>query len=224
MKIIRYVLGQLQANCYFLVEGDTCLIVDPADEAGFILEELQIKRLKLTALLATHGHFDHIMAVGEIQSSSKAPLFINSKDRFLVDRLVETAEYFLGFKPAILPIKKIENIENKNSTCLRKLVNTGNFKMKTIYVPGHTPGSVLYYFPNEKAAFTGDTLFKGAVGRYDFSYCNKKDLGRSLQKILELPEDTKVFPGHGEETTVGQEKKNINQSLNLLISKSPNLS
>lgn len=199
MKILCFSLGQLQANCYFLIEGKDCLIVDPADEASFILEELQRRQLKLVGMLATHGHFDHIMATGEIQLSIKIPLFISSEDRFLIDRLEETAEYFLGFTPNIIkptPINQLIGVKCK----------IANFEFEKIPSPGHTPGSCSYYFKAEGVIFTGDTLFKRGIGRYDFSYSNKGELKKSLEKLLEVPKDTIVYPGHGEKTTIGAEK------------------
>ncbi len=200
MKILRFSLGQLATNCYFLIREKKCLIIDPADEAGFILEQLQRMNLVLSGMLITHGHFDHLMAAGEVQRSFKIPLYISSKDHFLVDRLAETAQYFLGYKPIILPIKIIKNFERDG------LMEIENFKWQIFFTPGHTPGSCCFYFPDEKIIFTGDTLFKNGIGRYDFSYSNKKDLKNSLRRILSLPEEVTVYPGHGEETTVGKEK------------------
>ncbi|OGK11816.1 hypothetical protein A2954_05170 [Candidatus Roizmanbacteria bacterium RIFCSPLOWO2_01_FULL_37_12] len=199
MKVYSFTLGQLQANCYFLIEADQCLMIDPADEASFILEELQRRKLKLVGMLATHGHFDHVMAAGEIQKSLGIPLHIHSKDLFLIDRLEQTAEYFLGFRPAVLKptlIKHLIKAENKIRA----------FKFNLIHTPGHTPSSICFYFKKEKIIFTGDTLFKRGIGRYDFSYSSKKELKKSLEKILKLPDDTVVYPGHGEKTTIGEEK------------------
>lgn len=210
MKILHFSLGQLQANCYFLIKENNCLIIDPADEASFILEELQRRNLKLVAMLATHGHFDHLMAVGEIQKSINIPLYISFKDKFLIERLEETAEYFLGYKPTILPIKNMKNLDVENSLKIE------NFKLKIIDTPGHTPGSCCFYFPKEKVIFTGDTLFKKGIGRYDFSYSNKGDLETSLKKIFKLPKKTIVYPGHGEKTTIAKETITLPQFLNLL--------
>ncbi|PJA55687.1 hypothetical protein CO165_02225, partial [Candidatus Roizmanbacteria bacterium CG_4_9_14_3_um_filter_33_18] len=92
MTIKKYSLGDLQANCYFLIDDQDCLIIDPADDAPFILEELQRQQLNLVGMLATHGHFDHVMAVSEIQQSISLPLIIHEKDKFLIDRLEQTAE------------------------------------------------------------------------------------------------------------------------------------
>lgn len=208
MKIIKFPLGQLQANCYFLIKGDECLVIDPADDASFILEELQRRRLKLVGMLATHGHFDHIMAVGEIQLSFDLPLIINEKDKFLINRLGETAEHFLGYKPTVLPIKKISEF---NDTSL-----FDEWRIKVIPTPGHTPGSVSFYLSKEKIVFTGDTLFNGSIGRFDFSYCNKTDLKNSLLKLVDLPENTKVYCGHGEETLIKDEKNNLSVFLQYL--------
>ncbi|MFN4212371.1 MAG: MBL fold metallo-hydrolase [Microgenomates group bacterium] len=209
IKILRFSLGQLQANCYFLIKEGKCLIIDPADEASFILEELQRRRLKLIGMLATHGHFDHVMAAGEIQNSINVPLYISLKDQFLIERLEETAEYFLGYKPALLPPKNIKNLDGKNSLKIE------NFKLKILFSPGHTPGSSCFYFPKEKVIFSGDTLFKNGIGRHDFSYSNKSDLKISLRKLFQLPKKTIVYPGHGEKTTIAEEAKKIPQFLNL---------
>jgi len=199
MKIIRYSLGELQANCYFVANDNKCLIIDPGDEADFILEEVQRKNLNPVGILATHGHFDHVMAVGEIQASFDIPLYIFKEDFFLLKRLKETAERFLSHKPAILPIKKIFPISEGK-------FQISNFKFQILAAPGHTPGSCCLYFKDEQAVFTGDTLFKDGIGRYDFSYSSKKDLFNSIKKILKLPEETTVYPGHGEETSILKEK------------------
>ncbi len=199
MDIFQYPLGQLQANCYFLVEGKDCLVIDPGDEANFILEELQRRKLKLTALLATHGHFDHVGAVGEIQMSFDIPLYIFREDLFLIDRLEETAEYFLGYKPHFL---KPTNIKYLQEGKLR----ITDYELQIIQTPGHTPGSCSYYFAKENVVFTGDTLFKQGIGRYDFSYSDKNELKKSLQKILSLPKENVVYPGHGDVTTIQEEK------------------
>ena len=217
MQILKFSLGQLQANCYFLIDGEVCLIIDPADEAWFILEELQRRKLKPVGMLATHGHFDHVMAAGEIQISSavetsrrgvSTSLYLHKNDLFLIKRLNETAKYFLGYNPHIFKptsINQLIEVNNKVET----------FEFKTLKTPGHTPGSVSFYFSHfakasrgkpQGAVFTGDTLFKGGIGRFDFSYSDKKELKKSLEKLLKLPDDTIVYPGHGEETTIKSEQ------------------
>jgi len=199
MPIFRYPLGQLQANCYLLVKEKQCLIIDPADEASFILGEIQRHKLNPLALLATHGHFDHVMAAGEIQLNFRISFYVNKQDLFLINRLSKTAEYFLRYKPDIISPGKIIFLKEGDFTI-------GNFHFKIISTAGHTPGSCFFYFPHEKTVFSGDTLFNKGVGRYDFSYSNKTKLKKSLKKILKLPEETVVYPGHGEKTIIGDEK------------------
>lgn len=208
MKIVKYSLGQLQANCYFVTYGQDCLIIDPADDASFILEELQRQNLNLMAMLATHGHFDHIGASGEIQLSLKAPLFIFKEDQFLIDRLGESANYFLGFDPHIVQPINVKYLDEKNP-------QFPIFDLQIIKTPGHTPGSACFYDEKENTLFTGDTLFKGAVGRTDLSYSNKEDLKKSLKKIFALPDEAIIYPGHEEETILQEEKNNLSDFLKL---------
>lgn len=203
MKILTYPLGELQANCYFLVQDKDCIIIDAGDSADFILEEVSRQNLNVKAIIATHGHFDHVMAVGELQASLNVPFYISSKDQFLLDRVGETAKHFLGHVPIIIPIKKSTNLEQNS------LQATG-FKLQVISTPGHTPGSICIYSKEESTLFTGDTLFKDGIGRYDFSYSNKKQLLDSIKNLIKtLPEDTIVYSGHGEITTLGEENKNL---------------
>lgn len=209
MKIVKYSLGQLQANCYFLINGQDCLIIDPADEASFILEELQRKKLKLIGLLATHGHFDHIGAVGEIQLSFNVPLYIFKEDQFLIDRLNETAKYFLGFDPNFIKPKTINYLDKKQLTI-------SNYQLTIVHSPGHTPGGCCFYFKEENALFTGDTLFKDGIGRYDFSYSNKGKLKNSFKKLFKLPKETIIYPGHEEETSIKEEQNNLLHYINIL--------
>lgn len=203
LKILTFPLGQLQANCYFLILGKSCLIIDPADDASFILEEVQRRGLEITGLLATHGHFDHVMAAGEIQAAlPHVPFYIHDKDEFLIRRLRETAKHFLGYEPHILPPHRMTSLN------IGKLKIT-DFELEVLHTPGHTPGSVCYHFPTANLIFTGDTLFAGAIGRYDFSYSDKAMLKESLKKILALFPKTNVYPGHGEATTVENEKDSL---------------
>jgi len=198
MKTHRYVLGELQANCYLLEKEGEALLIDPCDDANFLLEEVQRKRLHLIGMYATHGHFDHVMAVGEIQMSLGTSFYIHQKDQFLIARIIDTAEHFLGYKPIVFSPQTM-------STLLPGPTHIGHFTFRVMATPGHTPGSVCYYFGDEQALFTGDTLFAGAVGRTDLSYSNKHDLRTSLHTLAALPDETNIYPGHGEETYIGDE-------------------
>lgn len=198
MKITTYSVGQLQANCYFVIHDQECLIIDPGDSADFLLEELLRKKLKLVGMIATHGHFDHTMAAGEITLSLKVPLHIDHKDLFLLKRLEPTARYFLKYDPQVIAP---ETAKIKGGP-----MKLGGVEFEIIKTPGHTPGALCIYFKDDNVIFTGDTLFKEAIGRYDFSYSSKDELDRSLSKLFKLPQDTVVYPGHGEATFIGDEK------------------
>jgi glyoxylase-like metal-dependent hydrolase (beta-lactamase superfamily II) len=199
MKIHTFPLGEMQANCYLIEHERKGILIDPADEGSFLLEKLQRDSITLEEMFLTHGHFDHCMAAGEIQLSFDIPLVIHKKDKFLIDRLEDTAKHFLGYTPVMVSPKNIQYMVNGE-------LKANNFRLKVLESPGHTPGGVCYYFPDEAALFTGDTLFAGAIGRTDLSYSNKKDLWSSLKKILTLPDETVIYPGHGESTYVGEMK------------------
>lgn len=197
MEIVSFSLGRLQANCYLLIKGRDCLIIDPGDEGGFLLEKIQNRGLKIRGLLATHGHFDHIMAAGEIERSFSVPFYISSQDLFLVKRMRETAEHFLGYKPWILEPSNMQFLSPGE-------IKISRWSLKVIDTPGHTPGSCSFLF--NQALFTGDTLFKGNIGRYDFSYSSFFDLRQSVKKLLNLNGKITVYPGHGERTTIENER------------------
>lgn len=203
MNILRFPLGQLQANCYIVINDKNCIIIDPADEGSFILEEIQRRNLDLVGVIATHGHFDHVMASGEIQLSfPDLPLYIHYDDIFLLNRLGETAKHFLGHDPVVFKPQKTLHL--KPGT-----MSIENFTFKIVATPGHTPGSICLYFEEENALFTGDTVFKDSIGRYDFSYSDKSELQKSVAKIFKFPDETTIYSGHGEETLVIDEKKNF---------------
>lgn len=202
MRVEILVLGELKTNCYLLIEGDACVLIDPADSADFILEKIQRQNLRLACLVATHGHFDHILSAGEIQLSYDIPLYIDKNDEFLVKRLNATAQHFLGYDPVALPPKKTTFFPENDQDIV-----IDPFSFRLMHVPGHTPGSVALYFPKEQSIFTGDTLFKEAVGRTDLSYSDKAELKKSLQKLMKLPDETTVYAGHGAQTTIGEERR-----------------
>ena len=205
MNIHPYPIGEMQANCYLLEKEGQALLIDPGDSADFLLEKIITQRLELVGIIATHGHFYHIMAVGEIQMSyPKLALSIHQKDAFLLKRIVETARHFLEYDPVVIPVQSTKNLKSG------KLV-IQNFQISIIETPGHTPGSCCIHFENEKVLFSGDTLFKSGIGRYDFSYSDKNDLQKSIEQILALPKVTTVYPGHGEETSIDEEKHIIQQ-------------
>jgi glyoxylase-like metal-dependent hydrolase (beta-lactamase superfamily II) len=204
MRIDSYTLGPLSTNAYLLQHEGYGLLIDPVDSADFLLEEVSRRNVTLCAMIATHGHFDHIMAAGEIQLALNVdqhfPFYIHEADMFLVKRLSQSAKYFLGYEPQVIK-------PHVTSFLQRGRLKIDPFYCEVIETPGHTPGGVSLYFPEQKCLFSGDTLFHHSVGRYDFSYSNKAELKQSVNKLLGLPDETVVYPGHGEDTMIGGEQK-----------------
>jgi len=210
VKIERLIVGQLQTNCYLVWDKNTGegVVIDPGDDAEYIRNRIRDLEIKPLYLLATHGHFDHILAVLELKLAFKIPFLINSKDLFLVERAVASANFFAKNKEA-LPVL-VDGFIKEND-----LVSFGkNEGLKVIETPGHSPGGVVFEsfaLQNERGVvFSGDTLFKDGFGRTDFSYCSHLDLMSSLKnKLFKLPDETIVYPGHGEETTIEEAKRNF---------------
>ena len=204
MEIEKLIVGQLQTNCYLVWEKKTKegVIIDPGDDAEYILNRIKDLEIKPQMILATHGHFDHVLAVFELKMALKIPFLIHPKDLFLLKRTDKTADYFTGINNGFVPSADGFLKENE------KISFGENAQLKVRETPGHSPGGVA--FLSRGVAFSGDTLFKQGVGRTDFSYCSQRDLIKSIKnKLFKLSDETIVYPGHGEETTIGKEKKKL---------------
>lgn len=201
MKIEALVVGQLQTNCFLVwdEENNEAIIIDPADAGDYIIRRIQDLELKPLLIIATHGHFDHVLAVPEVKLAFKIPFLIHQADLFLLKRSRETAHFFTRAEadPPLMPDKFIKE---------KDIIKAGKIKLTVIETPGHSPGGVSLYNREEGILFSGDTLFRQGIGRYDFSYASKEDLFNSIEKLLKLPEKTIVYSGHGPETTIGEEK------------------
>lgn len=202
IHIEKLTTGQMRENCYVLVDpaSSEALVIDPGDEASYIAEHIESLKAKPIAILATHGHFDHVMGANELQLIYNVPFRMNQKDQFLLDRMSETAEHFLGREILEEPPVLTKSLADHEK------IFFGKGELEVYFTPGHTPGSACFYLPSQKILFAGDTIFEsGAVGRTDFSYSSREDLATSLATILAFKGDTILSPGHGEDTTVSSE-------------------
>ena len=200
LKYEKLVLGELETNCYIVWDDETKegVIIDPADAATEISDEVQRLQLKLLVILATHGHFDHLLAAMDLKLMYNIPIGVSVKDMFLLKRQKETAEHFLRHRVDTLDIPETE-VDLSNA----KNILLGDEKLRVIKTPGHTPGGVCFFDSRQKLLFTGDTLFaEGGVGSTDHKYSSMSDLRKSLRNLLELPPETTVLPGHGETDTI----------------------
>ncbi len=199
MKIKTLTVGPLAENCFIVFEENSkdAVVIDPGADGDFILNEL--KDLDVKAILATHGHLDHIGQVGYLKEKLNTPFYMNKKDEFLINN-----EIFPNFAYIVKAVKcPSPDFDVKDDDVLK----FGNLEFQVIEMPGHTPGSVCFFNEKEKIIFVGDTLFKGSVGRTDLPGGNGKMLEQSLKKLMEFPEDTVVYSGHGPKTTIGIEKR-----------------
>jgi len=204
MKIETLVVGQLQTNCYLVYDQKSrkTVIIDPGDDADFIIQRIKDLELKSEFILATHGHFDHVLAALELKLAFKIPFLIHKDDLFLVKRAVRTADYFVGDTQGFNPYPD-KFIKEKDIISIGK-----NLQLKVIATPGHSPGGVSFY--SRGVLFSGDTLFYNSFGRTDYNYGSLTDLKKSIkEKLFKLPDKTVVYSGHGPQTTIGQEKNNF---------------
>ena len=190
MKYETLTVGEMATNCYIVWwEDKTAVIIDPGDEGVEIAQRINELGLKPTAVLLTHGHFDHVLGALDLKLIFNVPVMMDQKDNFLINRSEKTANYFLKRKTNKPPVLRTSPLKKGD---LRQ------FDLEIISTPGHTPGSVGYYFPKERWLFDGDVLFSaGFEGETEHQYSNKTEMAKSIKKILSLPKGTLVLPGHG---------------------------
>lgn len=204
-------LGPIQTNAYVLTnsEGDA-LIFDPGGDADMLLQWIQDKEIKPLAILLTHAHFDHIGAVDAVRDAYSIPVYLHTnEENWLEDPELNRSTAFLGrTKVTARPAEQILSGE--------QVLTIGSFSCTVLETPGHSPGSVSFYFENEGIVFSGDALFASSIGRTDLPGGNHKQLLESIHsKLMDLPEETIVACGHGPTTTILNEM-NSNPFLNAL--------
>lgn len=194
-------VGPFQSNVFILGNEETkeAIVIDPGDDIPDVLGILKKNALKLDRILLTHGHIDHVSGVKELKDATGAAVFLHKGDIFLYEQLPTQASFF-GI--AANDIIKIDTILEDGME-----IGAGDLKCRVIHTPGHTPGSVSFYFPSG-IVFTGDTLFRWSIGRTDLWGSSHEELMSSIKdKLFKLDEKTKVYPGHGPATTIGAEKR-----------------
>lgn len=195
MNIYRLVLGAYQTNTYIVIDNDCATVIDPACNAQAIESFVVQKNAKIKHILLTHAHFDHIGAVAELKRHG-ACVYMSALDCGIATLNDEFPEY-----------RNTESFDVDSTVTDGDVLSLSGHEYKVIKTPGHTPDSVCYVMDDE-IIFSGDTLFRLSVGRSDFAFGNALELKKSIAKLLALPHDYTVFPGHGEATVLGFEKVN----------------
>lgn len=203
LQLEKYVVGPVATNCYLAIHKQTreALIVDPGDEALRLAEALQEHHCRPVAILLTHGHFDHAGAAETLAARYDLPIFVHEKEReTLEDPNVNLSGAMGGEK-----ISYVADVYVRDQQELQ----LAGFTIRVLSTPGHTAGGCCYYLPNEDVVFSGDTLFCGSIGRTDFPGGSTSTLVQGIrEKLLTLPVNTVVLPGHDSRTTIGRERMN----------------
>ena len=196
MLIKALEVGYLQTNCYFVIDEATLdtVIIDPGADSNAILDFAENHHLRVQAILITHGHFDHCMGLEEVWEALNVPVYMSHKDLG-----VNIGNGNFGTDWEVDPPDDTHFVSEGD------VIQAGALTFDVLETPGHTPGGLT--FRCEDCLFTGDTLFRGSCGRYDFPGSSSVELGHSLEKLRDLPGDYEVFPGHESSTSLEFERR-----------------
>ena len=201
IEIKSMTLGMVATNCYLIINKETkeALLIDPADNALRISNVIEENVCTLKAILLTHGHFDHIMALNELKKRYNVPVYAHEEEE---DVLKQSSLNMSGMIGQIYTTQADVYVKDGEHLKLAGL------DVIVLYTPGHTKGGVCYYLPEEKVLMSGDTLFHCSIGRTDFPTGSMSQLVRSVkEQLFVLPDDVQVYPGHDSVTSIGYEKQ-----------------
>ncbi len=197
MSIKTFSIGPLETNCYVVSKGQSAIVVDPGGDPRPVIKFLESNNLQLLGICLTHLHFDHLYGVADLHAATNAPIFSPADDAFLLD-----TESGKGGMWGFPHVKKFDSAPLTEGEHL-----LGDLRFQSLHTPGHTPGSMSLYFPDLKLVCTGDVLFYRAVGRSDLPGGDHATLIASIKsKLFVLPKETMVYPGHGPESSIGDEQ------------------
>ncbi|MDD5773580.1 MAG: MBL fold metallo-hydrolase [bacterium] len=202
MFLEKIVVGQLEANCYIFGDDKTreVVVIDPGGNAVEIIEVIKTNKLRVLAIINTHGHIDHTFDNKALKEYSKCPLLIHEDDREMLTSSFQNLSDFLGYEISVIPPDRLLK-DNE-------IIKVGSFELKVIHTPGHTPGCISLECVGKEIIFTGDTLFAGGIGRTDLPGGSGEKIISSINKrLLIYSDNTIIYPGHGPSSTIGKEKK-----------------
>jgi len=200
MILEALMVGPLGVNCYIVGDDKTreAIVIDPGGNAREILDTLRHGRLTPIAIVATHAHFDHLLALDEVRAQTRAPFLLHAEEAEMLTNAPLGARMFGFAFPPPAPADRLLRDGDE--------VRVGEIALKVLHTPGHSPGGMCLWHDNH--VFVGDTLFQGGIGRVDLPGGDYATLMRSIRdKLLTLPDGTVVYPGHGDATTIGEERQ-----------------
>lgn len=201
LRIEALQLGMIATNCYLVINTETraMLIIDPADEAERVSERIRSMNGRPEAILLTHGHFDHIGAADQLRKQYDIPVCAMEGEEEILEDVGKNLSGMYGSGYTVKPDRLFRDGEQ---------FELAGFSICALHTPGHTVGGCCYYLKEESVLFSGDTLFWCSVGRTDFPTGSMNKIVESLHsRLFVLPDDTVVYPGHGEQTDIGYEKR-----------------
>lgn len=196
--IKRLILGEMQTNCYVVQNKAECFVIDPGAQGQKIAHYLDENELTLKAILLTHGHFDHIGAVDYLYEKYHCPIYTQKESLEIISK----PELNLSLKMGQPFVLKAPILEATPTMCIAEMT------IQWLLLEGHCYGSSMIYVPQENALFSGDVLFAGSIGRYDFPTSSHLTTKETLRKIKTLQFDARLLPGHGEESSLKYEQIN----------------
>jgi hydroxyacylglutathione hydrolase len=199
LSVQTITVGAFQENCYLVVDekSNRAVIVDPGGEGDRLVEAIDNSGAELDAIWITHAHVDHVGAIASVKRKWNVPIYLHPLDRRLYEAASRQAEvYGVPFEEPPPPDREFADGQR---------VTVGDLTMTVMHAPGHAPGHVVIH--GNGIALVGDCLFSGSIGRTDLPFSNPPQLAATLEKIASLPADTVVYPGHGVETTIAEEKR-----------------
>ncbi|MBX7233425.1 MAG: MBL fold metallo-hydrolase [Caldilineales bacterium] len=203
MQIHHLIVGLLEVNCFLLVDeaSHEALLIDPGDEADDILDRVRRTAARLTRITNTHAHFDHVLAVPQVQAATGATFHLHQDELPVLGWAAEATAAWLGRKWG--PPPPVDGFLAPGEA-----LRLGETAFEIRHVPGHSPGSIIFIDHAGRRAWVGDTVFAGSIGRTDFPGCSYPQLIAAIHsQILTLPDDYTLYPGHGAFTTVGRERR-----------------
>lgn len=198
------VVSPFQTNCYIIACPETKegIVLDPGDEPERILAVVKFHKVSVTAIVSTHGHLDHVLAVKEVKEATQAPFLLPELDLPIAKNAHIQARFYNWLAE---PVTDPDGFLREGQT-----LTIGKISFQVLHLPGHTPGHIALYYEGvdgSKHLFSGDVLFAGSVGRTDLPGGSWEQLKSSLRRLMSLPDETIVYPGHGRRTTIGEERQ-----------------